>query len=754
MFSVVICDYGGVKMKKVELLSPVGNRDCLEAAIKGGADAVYLSGKNFGARKFAGNFTNSELVEAIDYSHLYGVKVYVTVNTIIYQNEMEEVFEYLKFLYENNVDAVIVQDIGIMKLIHERLPNLEVHASTQAHNHNKYGIGLLKELGIKRVVLDREMSLDEVKNIDVDIEKEVFVHGALCVCYSGCCLFSSMNGGRSGNRGECVQSCRLPYRLIKDKDVVNTKGNYILSTRELNTLSKIKDLIESGIDSFKIEGRMKSPSYVGIVTRLYREYIDRYYNNLDMKVKEEDIEKLKKLFNRKFTLGYLNKDKDIMNIETPNHQGIEIGKVIDVNKYKITIKLDKELKQNDGIRFKNSDKGMMVNKLYNKNNLLINSGKNIVILDNKIGLRERDVVLKTIDYELENSFYDVDDRKVKANYYVRAYLGKQLVITLDDGVNRVSYTGDIVEESISSPISKEKIEYQLSKLGDTIYKVNDINIDMDDNIFISIKSLNEIRRYLVSELNKNRIGKKREFIVKEINSNVSDTKNKSLGLNVLVRNREQIKACIDNYVDSIYVTDYDLYLEYKDIYKDIYYRTSRVNNSYKDLNVDKVLVTELGSVSKYKDKEKVSDYYLNICNSNSISYLDSLGVERVTLSVENDYNYLKDIDFSNYNVEVIIYGKVELMVMKYCPLKLNLNNCSNCRLDNSKYYIEDKDKNRYPIVRDNCLIHIMDSKNIDKIEFINEYIDIGINNFRLELFDEDYKMVSDLIKNIKERLGK
>ena len=219
-----------------ELLSPVGNKECLYAAINNGADAIYLAGTNFGARKYAKNFTNEELKEAVDYAHLYGVKVYVTVNTIIYEEEIEELLKYIDYLYQIGVDALIMQDIGMISLVRQKYPNLEIHASTQMHNHNNEGITLLKELGIKKVVLDRELSLEEIKKINVDIEKEVFIHGALCNSYSGCCLFSSMNGGRSGNRGECVQSCRLPYKLIKNNSYINTKNKYF-------NLSKIFILI-------------------------------------------------------------------------------------------------------------------------------------------------------------------------------------------------------------------------------------------------------------------------------------------------------------------------------------------------------------------------------------------------------------------------------------------------------------------------------------------------------------------------------
>ena len=384
-------------MKRVELLSPVGNWEMLYQAIHNGADAVYLAGHDFGARKFSKNFTNEELIEAIKYSHLYGVLVYVAVNTLIYECEVENFISYIEFLYVNGVDALIMQDIGMIRLVREKFPDIEIHASTQCHNHNEEGVKLLKELGCSRVVFAREMSL---------IEKEVFVYGALCICYSGCCLFSSLNGGRSGNRGECVGSCRLPYKLIKNEKQVKLTDKYLLSAKELNTINNLKEILDSGIDSLKIEGRMKTPAYVGYVTKLYRMLIDKYYQNQDtnLQLTKEEMTNLKLLYNREFTKGYLFNEIDITNTKSPNHIGIELGKVIKVTNKYIYIRLNYELNQEDGIRFKKINKGMIVNKLYDSKNKLtskVNKG-NICIVDNKIGLKENDIVLKTLSSKFKN----------------------------------------------------------------------------------------------------------------------------------------------------------------------------------------------------------------------------------------------------------------------------------------------------------------------------------------------------------------
>ena len=382
------------------------------------------------------------------------------------------------------------------------------------------------------------------------------------MCYSGCCLFSSLNGGRSGNRGECVGSCRLPYKLVKNNEVLKVEGDYILSTKEINTLDHIKELMESDITSFKIEGRMKSPSYVGYVTRMFRILIDKYYKNEELKLSNEEILNLKKLFNRDFSDGYLFNSRDVMNIKTPNHQGIEIGRVIDSNKDKIKIKLTDDLNQNDGIRFKSIDKGMIVNRLYNTSNLLVNSISkgNICILDNKFNVRNADIVLKTIDSKLISSLEHIEEKRIEIDMKVKCFIGTKIELTITDGINNVTSIGDIVESAINREISNEDIIKQLSKLGNTPFKLRNIDIVKDDNIFINLKALNEIRRDAVDKL----ITLRENRDIKVIkNTYIEDTKKidktKDISLNVLVRNEEQLLVCLNNNINDIFITDYELY---------------------------------------------------------------------------------------------------------------------------------------------------------------------------------------------------
>ena len=420
-------------MKKHELLVPAGNMESLHQAIFNGADAIYLGSKSFGARKFAKNFDNEEIVEAIKLAHLYGVKIYVTMNTLVKDNEVEQFLEQVEFLHKNDVDAILIQDFGMLCLVRQKYPNLEVHASTQANTSSKDTAKLFYNLGVKRVVFSREMSLEEINSIDVPIEKEVFIHGALCISYSGCCLMSSMLGTRSGNRGECAGSCRLPYSLERNNKIIES-NKYLLSTKELNSSIKMKELLASDITSFKIEGRMKSPEYVGFITRYYRNLIDNSMKNLD-----EETNKLKTIFNREFTCGNLfnASPSELMNSKTPNHIGLEIGKVIEITPTKIKIKLDKPLNQQDGIRFLKSGKGFIVNFLYDTKDNLINSADDICYVDNKVNLTELDIVCKTQDYKLMNSLSIIPERKIAISFEVTAKIGQPLVITIKDEENTI-----------------------------------------------------------------------------------------------------------------------------------------------------------------------------------------------------------------------------------------------------------------------------------------------------------------------------
>ena len=729
-------------MKKSELLIPVGNMECLHAAINNGADAVYLGGKKFGARAYSNNFSENELIEAINLCHINNVKIYVTVNTMIYNEEIDEVINYLKFLYINNVDAVIMQDNGLIELVRKTIPGLEIHVSTQAHNHNKPAIEHYKEIGCTRVVFDRESSLESINHIDVDIEKEVFVYGALCICYSGNCLFSALNGGRSANRGMCVGSCRLPYKLEKDNKIIDE--GYLLSTKDLNTMTYLKELLDSNIDSLKIEGRMKSKEYVSIVTKTYRKLIDAYYNNEPMILTEEDKEKLLKTYNREFTKGYLFNETNIINKKTSNHQGLKIGKVIAVNNRKITIKLTDKIHQEDAIRFSRINKGMYVNCLYNQKGLLINSAEanTIVEIDNKDRIMYDDLinsdVLKTIDFELNKELNNIKDKKnnidmkfiAKINEIPTLIINYNNIEIKEEGLNKTS-------EAIKQPITKENIKEQLSKLGNTPYILNNLDILIDNNIFINLKELNELRRKAIEKLNNKVIGRPKDDF--EITKTPIITTNSYVPkLSILTRTEDQLKIAIANKMDIIYVTNEELYNKYK-TYDNIYLRLDRVLENHKDYKNERLLVTEFGSLIKYKDNNKLrTDYYLNVANDYTIDKFNKLGVEISTLSIELDNNQLRNIS-NKANSEVIIYGSIECMVIK--------NNIYNITNENS--YLIDNKNNKYKIIYENGLTHIFNCNKIDNIDIIKKIK--GFNTFRIELLDENIIEIQKIINKVKNK---
>lgn len=727
-----------------ELLVPVGNMDSLKAAVMNGADAIYLGGKRFGARAFAGNFSDEEMILAIHFAHLYGVKIYVTVNTIVFESELEDVYNYCLFLHKAGVDALIVQDLGLMSLLKRRLPNLEIHASTQVHNVSESGLRILEDLNVKRVVFARELSLATIDSYKTSMEKEIFIHGALCVSYSGECLFSSVLLGRSGNRGECAQVCRLPYKLLENDEFVKTDSKYLLSTKELKTVSKFKEIMDSSVKSLKIEGRMKSPEYVACVTRLYRNLIDYYYGKDDLRISEYE-EDLKVIFNRQYTYGYLfNATNDeIINIHTSNHVGVHLGKVFKVTSKYIYIKLDSQLNQGDGIRINETNDGMIVNFLYDESLKLTNVCKNIAVIDKKIKASVGDSVNKTSDITVINKYRELPVRKVDIDVTF-THSGNQATLEITDGINVVKKEADIVFPSKNISIKKEDIIKQLSKLGNTPFKIANISIGEFESKFINIKDLNAIRRNAVEELIFIRENSKKEVIQRKDNEEMhKNSLEEKLTLSVLVRDEEQLLKCL-TYFDRIYVIDRNLYNLYKDNPK-IYYRGSRI---YEKTNIKNTLATELGEIY---DGAKISDYFLNITNHETLDYLSKY-VDINTLSIElEDDNIERIMKHNNYNVEMLLYSTFELMITKYCPVNKVANKdtvCTKCM--KNEYKLVDRNGSKYPIKTDvlNHLTHILDSKVTNNLEKLKYYYNLGIRNFRIELNSEDSKEIDDIIKNL------
>lgn len=718
-------------MKK-ELLSPAGDMESLLEAIHNGADAVYLAMKSFGARKFAKNFSKEEIIEAIKLCHLYGVRIYVTMNTLVKESEVEDFLEQVKYLHINGVDAIIMQDFGMISLVRKMYPNLEIHASTQANNSSLDTIKMFYEMGVKRVVVSRELTLEEIKQINFPIEIETFIHGALCICYSGNCLMSSMIGTRSGNRGECAGSCRLKYAL-KDNDKTSPY-EYLLSTKELNTSTKFSSLLNSNITSFKIEGRMKSAEYVGFITRFYRNIIDN--KNINLK---EETEKLKVLFNRKFTEGNLFKTDNLMNTKSPNHIGIEIGKVLEVTNKYIKIKLTKELNQEDGIRFNESNSGMIVNFLYDKNMKLTNSVKanDIAYIDNKVDLKRKDTIYKTIDKKLVDSLKKYDLKKISVKYKVIAKCGSNLFIKISDGENEIIKEGSPVEKSKTSPITKERIEIQLKKLGNTPFITNNINIEMDNDIFISIGEINEIRRYLTNSLIDIRSNYKKDVIEEKVDFKNIEVKKES-GMVATCYKETQLLKCLSMGFIRIYVKDINLYEKYKN-HKEVYYYVERNTFNISNNLVEKNLVSEY--LIPKKDN-LIGNYFLNIYNSYSTYYLLEKGFKNICLSVELDSNEqieiikaLKDKFKIDINPEILVYGRCENMIIK--------GNILNITNDKYRYSLLDLRKREFKVYFENNKTYILDSKT----QSVNIKSPSVIKRF--DFYDEDDKTIEKIVNELK-----
>jgi putative protease len=708
-------------MKKVELLAPAGNMDSLKAAVMAGCDAVYLGGVLFGARAFAGNFTNEEIVYAINYAHLYGVKVYVTINTIIYDSEVERFLDYVRFLHKNNVDAVIIQDIGMFDLLRKKFPNLELHASTQMNIHNYDGALLAKKLGFKRVVMARETPIDVIKKIkeEIDIEIEVFIHGALCVSYSGECLLSALVGKRSGNRGTCAQICRKKYDFYDDdKNKLNT-NNYLLSTKDLCTLKYVDKLIEIGVDSLKIEGRMKRSPYVYLVTKTYRKVIDNYYNTGKLKIDENDIIELKKMFNRNFTKGFmLNEDNNNFTYDKrPNNIGIEVGQVISKVKNDLKIKLTYGVSVHDGLRILDDkeDKGLVINKMFINNKSVLEAKKgDVITLKYDKYVEKNSKVLLTSSKKQLDSICDAIKNQERFIYIDLNFTAKEnenLKLTITDGLNTVT---EVLDKTPMRAINKETsfdvIKKQLSKLGNTVYKARSITLNLDDNLFINIKDINEIRRRAISKLNEKRLYKI-DFVEKDYTIGVPDFP--SIKQTAVLVNKEN-ESLKDKY-DLIYTEDEKT----KD--EDSIIVLPRIINEHPFIK-NTVMIGDFGGLLKYDNFQ--TNVSFNVVNSYSVAFLHSLGAKLVTLSYELSLSQIKNmIEIykkrynKNPNTSLIINSYPESFVSKF-----NLNKKYNVKSG----YLKDSYGNFLKVKTKGDIMAVYHFKKVNLYD-IKEVFETGVN---------------------------
>ena len=772
-------------MRDVELLAPVGSFEALKAAVQNGANAVYLGGKDFGARASANNFDRDELKESVKYAHIRGVQVFVTTNTLRKENEIEDFLEYAKFLYDIDVDAIILQDIGMARLIKRELPDFELHASTQMVAHSLEDVKYLESVGFDRVVLAREVTVEEIKyicdNCKADIE--VFVHGALCVCYSGQCLMSSMIGNRSGNRGRCAQPCRQRYELIDvyTGEVVNSNGDYLLSPRDLNAIEEIDKVIDAGVHSLKIEGRMKRPEYVATVIDGYRKTIDEYLATNKLNVSDETINDLYTIFNRKFTKGLLLGDvgKDMMNSQLPNNQGLYVGTVVDYNKKakRLKIKLANTLKKGDGINLGGGTIGRIIK---NGNIETIGYKGETIELDFVGEARKGQIVFKTSDSELMDrvqATFTQDKEFVKniIDAKITIKLGQKPILTLKDRhSNEATIEGDkIVEEAMKVALSKEKVETQLRKLGNTPYELDLLEIELDDNVSLPISLLNQMRRDCIELLDKERVSiKNRKYKNKIVKYKpVLYNRNKQQEISVKVKNLEQLESALECGVDRIYYEDTNtidkgmsLAMKYN---KKVIYSAPRIirNKEYNHLakannaGVESVQVGNYGSIDYFKDKKLNIDYYLNAFNSETINYYKEIGADTLCISQELNINEIKEtIKYTDINIESVVYGYTPLMITEYCPMGVIVRDCKKdkrvAKCKESIYALRNSKGDEFRVSQDIfCRSTIYNSNVTCMLDNLYELHEIGINVLRLDFTLEDKETVKEVIEAYQEVLS-
>lgn len=740
-----------INERKVELLAPAGSMEALHAAVQNGCDAVYLGGSMFGARAFANNFDEDEIKEAIAYAHVYGVRVFVTVNTLIREEEFEDCVRYVQFLYEHDVDAVIIQDLGLFSVLQKRFPDMELHASTQMHIHNPQGIRFMEACGASRVVVPRETSLKEIRAYaTLGVDLEVFVQGALCVSYSGQCLMSSLTLQRSGNRGECAQNCRMKYQLEKriagHSEILHSEGDYLLSPKDMNTLERVPELIEAGIASFKIEGRMKRPEYVALMVALYRKAIDAYYAGTAFSYDEAVDIQMKKIFNRGFTQGHLfhQYGPQLMNPVRPNHIGIKVGTIIQVTRDKMVIRLQDTLRQQDGIRIlqEPQDIGFQVNFLY-KNGLLVNHGAagDIVELDKTAPVVKGSIVLKTSDAQqlqaLQKSYADAP-RKVAVSAKFTMQIGKPAVLEVMDEEGRsVRVESDaLCEEARRTPLKEERIAAQLKKSGDTPFVFRQISYQLDAQGILPIRELNQMRRSALASMEEERKILHKHRCMLTDRQPVILTAQEAPSLCAIVHTQEQLQACLQEGIDMIFVENHSLYEQMKHS-KGIYPRTPRVMKE--DYPAALTMVQETGGL--HAGTEVFCDTSLNMTNSHTAAFLLHHGARGVSFSLESsleDCIAIKQCFQERYAVDApffyTVYSRDELMLSEYCPInsvicKRTSRNCGLCR-QGAEYALIDVKKHRYPILCDDaCRTHILHYEVRNHIAQIPEAKRQGIRHF-------------------------
>ena len=785
----------------MELLAPAGDFDCLKAAVQNGADSVYFGASSFSARAFANNFDNEALEMAINYAKLRNVKTHLTLNTLITDNEFEDAIKLAEHAYNCGIDAIIVQDFGLARYLINNFPDLDVHGSTQMTIHNLECVQTLEKFGFKRAVLSRELSIPEIYDIchKTNIETEVFIHGALCLSYSGQCLMSSMIGGRSGNRGKCAQPCRLPYK-VKD---IDSSFKYLMSPKDLCGLEFIPNLIDAGVTCFKIEGRMKKPEYVATVTRIYRKYIDKYMNKKEYEIEQKDIDDLLQVFNRGgFSSGHLRNspNTDFVYPEKPNNAGIYIGNISNYspNKGHVSFTLKNKISVGDIVSFDNDHKKYTISELMKDGLNIASADKDEKVTIGRmkgkisIGSKIYKLTSKSLSSNANSSFTNAENKKTLLNANITIKEGEPIILKVSTiNSNNSIYNNITVTEksesmpvqAINKPLDIDRIIIQLKKTSNTQFEFNDINVQMDSNLFIpNISIINELRRQALGNIETIAMQK----FKKNLDINYSPTeviapqvtkKEISICFNILNETLDYSK--LKNFNNAYIPLRYFYNNKYFDIINmiskksDIYvYMPIIIRGNYKNLlanylksaienfDVKGIVFSNIGNVEylkfvnkQYGNKLKlIANYTLNVFNENTIKELLDYNIDLISISPElNKSNILSLCNSYGDKLEVFAYGKLPVMNTNYCFLgKSNkcYPNCDKKCFDTSKKYtLVDRLGFEFRFLPDNIqTVTTVFNSRITSIETK----DFNAKSCRLNILDENIDEINKVIDTVSK----
>lgn len=772
--------------RKIEILAPAGSYDGMRAAMNAGCDAVYIGGSSFGARAYANNLTEEQLLTAIEEAHIRDKRLYLTVNTLLKEKELSsQLYDFLKKFYERGLDAVIVQDMGVLHFIHRNFPELPIHASTQTTLTMAQGANLLKDYGVTRLVTSRELNLQEIKNIreNTTLEIETFVHGALCYCYSGQCLMSSIIGGRSGNRGRCAQPCRMPYQFYSEQEKLSAKQEkYLLSPKDINTIALIPELVEAGIDSFKIEGRMKRPEYAAAVASLYRRYTDIYLEHgkeyyteyLGTEACRKEIQQLQDVYNRGgFSEGYAKTyhGKSMMSLYRPNHSGVAVGKVTAIRNGEVTISLKEELhaqdileiryREEEGYEFTVKDHrntgetlttyiGRRRQEKGNKKETGKQNGSEQICVGNEVFRTKNNRLLEQLATD-----YLGKDAKLGISGRLCAKSEEPLTFTVS--WREFSYTArkEKVQPAQKQPMTKEKLLAPIEKTGDTLYYFDRLTIDMDENIFVPVAWLNEIRREALEGLRQSVLQsyvrkvtvyteEEREQMQVSDQAEVTDLRevidltdateqSDHPRLSVLIQTEEQFEEVIRcPEIHSIYA-EYDRFApeelgkmadmaneKGKEFYLSLP-QTCRAN-VYEELSRELIKLIQLPTITglilknleelallhslelEEGQKRLILNYNMYTYNKESKCLYRKLGITDYTAPVELNYQELRTLGIEDS--DLIVYGYQPVMISAQCLFE-STKGCRRCESGNDgrlvdrlgkSFYVQAKCRGCYNII--------------------------------------------------------